>query len=329
MSSLSEMLAAADFIGRNKAEASVGGQLSSLVNSAATGYLTGREMARKQKEQELDRTVKLLDAKSKMEQMKTDAQNRKIAGNMAKRLGLLDLNEGEADVARSVAFDSIGSPEPTPDHTAAGKISKMYQTGVEPQSGITWKFSEKGGFSFEPKEEKTPTPKDPSANMERIRNAAIEAAKREKTSLVSSLIPPEEVQKLPSYLFEPTEDEVQKYMPEYEAYFGGDTKKAKSLRESRALDTAPVGEQLKGLQEEITTLRQKGNDFNPFTSGNPERVSTLTARRDELLRGGGKPAILKQISEDLADLLQNPAKNREAIKALTRKKIQLMTAGGK
>lgn len=319
MSRMSELIVQAEM--ENKA--SPEGQIASFLESALGGFASGRELARKDEENKLSKTLKLLEIQKTQEELKVQAANRKMAENLMKRLGLADLTEPESEAARASAFSGLNGGAKNPkDHTTSGRLASIY-IGDEEYNPVP-SFSPTKGMSIEFKRAKDSEDKDPTNKHKRVHDTAVDMARREKFNLISSLMGPDEAAKFSNV--QPTEDEVQKYIPEAEAYLLGDNEKARSLRTRRKGDSAMVEETIRGLQEQIKKERENETDFVPFNEGN-KSSEKLTTRRNKLIQGGGTEEVRAQIVEDINELKQDPKKNREQIVELTKKLIKLSRAG--
>lgn len=331
MASLSELLAYADYQAKNKRENSFAGGLSSLVESALSGYEYGDKL----KQRQLDRKIKLLDLQKTQGEIEAQAQNTRITQNLAKALGINPLNEPEAANARSVALDSVTVTKPPADNTSAGRINAIH-TGDGDYNIVPGSFG-KGGltFDFKKAKEKSDTEKDPTTRNARIRQDAEQAARREKYNTIASIVGPEEAQKYVNV--QPTEDEIQKFIPEMESYLEGDKGKAGTIRESRRAKDKFINDYIQSLQTQIQDERARlgvnatgGSDttlYSVFHRGDEAKLENLTKRRDQMLQGGGINEIRNQIKEDLDVLKQDPQTNRRQIVELTKKLLQLAQTG--
>lgn len=340
MASISEMIQLSDYLAQNKRQNSIAGRISSLVDSGVEGYNAGNQYAQnqlKKKSAALDTQVKLMDIKKKQQEMEQEATNSRISNNLAKRMGILDLSPQESDAARSTALDSVTSKTPPKDNTNSGQI-KAIQTGdgefnVVPgsfgKSGLTWDFK-KAKTEAENKSEK-----DPTARNARIREQAEAAARREKYNTIASMVGPDEAQKYANV--QPTEDEIQKFLPEMDSYLSGDKKTATTLRDQRRAKDSIVNDSVKELQTQIEDQRARlgvnadGQSnmtlYSATHSGDANQLEKLKARRDSLLQGGGTDALKSQITEDINTLKADPQKNRAQIIALTQKLLKMAQTG--
>lgn len=146
---------------------------------------------------------------------------------------------------------------------------------------------------------------------------------------------PEEAQKYANV--QPTEDEIQKFIPEMESYLEGDKGKAGTIRESRRAKDKFTNDYIQSLQTQIQDERARlgvnasgGSDttlYSAFHRGDEAKLENLTKRRDKLIQGGGINEIRNQIKEDLDVLKQDPQTNRAQIVELTKKLLQLAQTG--
>lgn len=332
MASVTELLQLAEYQAQNKRENSIPGRLASLIEAGMSGYDRGQKI----KSAQLDRQIKKLDMEKKQADIQQTAVNRKISNNLAKRLGLLDLNDTEAAVGRSTALDSATVTKPVRDNTSAGRMASIY-AGNEEYRVVPGSFSPDKGltFDFKKAKEKSDTEKDPTTRNARIRQEAEQAARREKYNTIASLVGPEEAQKYANV--QPTEDEIQKFIPEMESYLEGDKGKAGTIRESRRAKDKFTNDYIQSLQTQIQDERARlgvnasgGSNttlYSAFHRGDEAKLENLTKRRDKLIQGGGINEIRNQIKEDLDVLKQDPQTNRAQIVELTKKLLQLAQTG--
>lgn len=308
MASLSELMQAATLTQQAETQSSRSGQIASFLNKALSGYTSGRELARKDKADKLDQFIKGLDIRKKEEDLQKSAAEGRITRNLYKRMGLLDLDPGEVDAARPAALDAITHKTPPRENSTSGKLASIYVgdnefAALPDVPGIQWKEIKKDDKD-----------KDPVTRNNRIREQAIDAARREKFNTMVQLAGPDEAAKFADA--QPTEDEVQKFIPEITAYFEGKNDDGTKIRKSRQGRDSFVNEAVKNIQQQITHL----ND-------NPEQLEKLTQRKNRLLVGGGVDELLNQMQEDLMDLqAKDPKKNADAIDELGEKIIKLRRA---
>ena len=342
MASLSEMLAAAQFVGKNRAEASAGGQLSSLLQSGLEGYSAGVKQGRETKLYKLNAATKLLELNKLQADLDKEAQRRTVEKNFLKQMGLLPLDESESDTARTVAFDGLGGGMPTPkDNTSMGKVARFYMDGVgyrvKPKKfgaeGLSWEFEdvkakkEKGGASA-------------ATTMEKVRKASSEAARRDKYNLIASTLGPDEAAKYANV--QPSEDEIQKYIPEFTAYFEGDTTKFNEIRKKRGNQTAESAEAIGNVKKLIDDTgffsrkekpgyeaRRKALAGAPITTDVIDSIEQQVAMLQSGKTKGTPEALAKEIGVHLRRLSQNPQANREAIRRLVQQKYLLLQLEGK
>lgn len=304
MESLSELISGAQAIGKAQSDNSLGGQLSSILQGAFSGYEAGKQRAKLEKSEALDRAVKLMDLQKKTADLNAEATNNQITSNMAKRMGLLDTNPHENTSVRSTAFDGLGGGAPAPtDHTATGKLSAVYQAAVggTPYNVIKPKFSSKEGFGFD--FERDPSiapkaPKDPVADQKRIYDLAAESARREKYATMSSILPPDQMP--PFSAVQTTDDEVQKLIPESTAFLKGDTATQKQLAAQRKASGVNDFNTLKAIQNQIQNSGRIHSIANGIGLGTPDAIpgvdpDTLKDYRTTLLNGGSMNDILNKI----------------------------------
>lgn len=328
MASVTELLQLADYMAKNKQENSPAGGLAGLVQSGFAGFNEGQQI----KSAQLDRQVKTLDLQKKQADLEQEGINRKISINLAKRMGLLDLNPNESNAGRSAALDSATNSKPVPDNTSSGRMASIY-AGNEAYHVVPGGFSTEKGLSFDFKADKSDktTQKDPTSQNERVRKAAEDAARREKFNSIASLVGPEEAQKYANV--QPTEDEIQKYVPEMDSYLNGNKKAAQSLRDNRRESDKVVTSAIQNLQTQIEDQRARlgvnatgGSDttaYSMFHKGDQEALDKLVKRRDELLQNGTPETIKTQLRQDIEELKQDPQKNRAEIIDKTKQLLQL------
>lgn len=320
MASLSELMQAAILTQRAEAESSRSGRIASFLNKALQGYHEGRELARQEKEKKLDLIIKRLDIQKKQEALQQSATENRISLNLYKQMGMIDLDANEADAARPAALDAIAHKEPPRENTTGGRLSSFYVgdrefAALPKVPGIEWK---------EIKKEKAREEKDSMTRNTRIREQAIDAARREKFNTMVELVGPDEAAKFASV--QPTEDEVQKFIPEMTAYFEGKNEEGTKIRENRQARNLLVNKSIKEIDEEIIALTKKTKDWIPFDE-NPERLAKLTQRKNRLIEGGGLQELRAQIAEDIEDLKKDPKINHERLVELTKQLLQLSSVG--
>lgn len=346
MTSLAEMFQTATALNDTKNQNSPEGLLAGIANSALTGFNSGRALAAQDKAAALDRAVKLIDIQKKTAEMQNEAQNAKISANMAKRLGLVDLTPAEQAAARTTSFNGLGGGAPSPtDHTSSGKMSAIFNSAVTPYNVPKPKWNPKEGLTVEFEKDpnaRTTVPKDPSADQARIRTQAEEAARREKFATISSILPPEQAQAYSN--IQPTEDEVQKYIPELTAFQQGDTKAAKQLMADRKKAMGPTNTALKAMQDNLSQSQTGVKSIGPrarniassATGGliSPSQPlpgldsDTLKEYRDQIFNGATINDITDQIGSQIKKLSADPKANREKIVDLVKQKLSLSKLSG-
>lgn len=301
--------------------ASTGGRIASFLESALSGYSSGRELATKDAAGRLERTIKLLDMQKKQQDMETDAMNRKITMNLFKRAGLLDLDDNESTMARSVGLDNITDTKPPKQHTTQGRLASFYVGDREFAFMPSVSTTKGAGFDLKEltKDKDKDSDKDPYTRQAKILDLAGEAAKREKEKMLISLgIDPKQAGDLSVV----SEDEVQKYIPEITAFLEDKPDQAKGIRGKRLQQQGYIEQHMKSIQQQIEELRKAESDYVPFNE-KPKKVEKLTTRRNRLIQGGGTQEIRAQLIEDINELKQDPKANREQIVKLTKELLQL------
>lgn len=312
--------------GINQAQSANSGRgvIANLFQNALEGAQKGQDLAKQDKLTKLLVAEKISEinkntseAAAKDEDLKFHAENRMIMSNFAKHFGLLDLDPGEQDHARMTSLDNITTTPSSTPTSGSGRLSSIYMGAnaykVEPH------FSTEKGFSFDFKDPSADKPKDQSERNLRIRAAAEEAARREKFATISSLLGPEAAQEKFANV-QPTEDEIEKYIPEISAFAEGDSAGAKKLKAKRSEIGQGNLETLSGLQHLIVQERNKG--IGPFGKVEPGYMQGLVATRDHLLNGGDIATAIKSLAKD-------PVGNKAALKALAAIRIKQLGLGGK
>lgn len=184
MASLSEMLAYADYMAKNKRENSFPGRLASLIEAGMSGYERGlgiKERQEKSKQHAFDLKVKQLDYNKKLQDMEYEARGRKRVDNEMKALGLAPIDDNQASAVRSVAFDNATQMSPPKNNTSSGRLANVY-SGIE---GMDEEISYNTGDPYKTLKHtyRTARKKEenkPGVNMEHAIKMAEAAARREK-----------------------------------------------------------------------------------------------------------------------------------------------------
>lgn len=327
MTSLAEMLQAGQYIDSVNNENSPVGRIASMFNAGLSGIAEGRQLRAQDaalKRQAIDdqfrRAGETLKIQKDQSDIQTEAQNRRIAQNFGKSIGLLPLDENETGIARDVAFDGLGGgTPPAVDNSGAGRVATLFSK-TTPYNLPKASFSEKGGLSFtmERAEQGDAKPKDPVSDNAKIRSQAEDMARKEKFNMISSILPPDQAAKYANV--QPTEDEVQKYIPEAQAYLRSDSAGAAKARSARSKTAGYDLDALKTIQG-ITTGEGVGDGLLHFAAKG--KAAALDARNALLL---GKtsdeviPGLIDQLNED-------PNGNAGALAALARIRIKKLTGG--
>lgn len=330
MASLSEMLQYADYIAKNKQENSIGGQLAGLLQSGLSGYEAGQKI----RSNNLDQKIKQIDLQKQQADLEQTAQNTRITKNLGQAMGILPLDDSSVDAARSTALDDATHTTPPADNTNRGRIKSIH-TGAGDYDVVPGSIG-KSGMTFDFKAAKSDkAPKDPAADNARVRAQAEAAARREKYNNIASLVGPEEAQKFSNV--QPTEDEVQKFIPEMDSYLNGNKATAENLRTRRRAADKIVSDHLTDIQSQIADQRARlgvgpnGQSnttlYSAFHTGDSDQLDKLTTRRDRLIQGGGVDELRSQIKEDIDELKKDPQTNRAAIIDKTKELLRLAQSG--
>lgn len=324
--------------GKMDADASTSGRIANTLNKLLAGGLQGREDAKAEHAAQFERQSRILDHQKKLQEMQFAAENQRIARNIAKRTGLLPLEPNEKDVVRGAALEDLASKNPATDTSSAGRIASMMIGGNEYDPVPGW--SQKGGVTLDL--QRTDKGSDAArakaeADARELREKAIklatEAARRDKYNQISTLITdPTEATTFANV--QPSQDEIEKYIPESIAYLKGDDAGTQSSRRKRTSTDSMVGEGLQEMQARIQSLRSASEDYRPFNE-DPVEIDKLTARRNQILNGGGTGALRQQYTEEISSLSEKKNKKgklspdeTERLKTLGRRLIQMREFGG-
>lgn len=210
MASLSELVNAAQVTQQAQNQ----NPLAKVAESALSGGFTGMALRRQDQKDSMDRYVKLLDVQEKLAKIDTERLNQRITSNVAKSVGVLPMDSGEAMNARAVASDAMIPADDVPVvNTQQGKLARLMKG--QRLAG----FSLSGGkVDFQFKGPREAADRDPAARREKIMKLATDAAQREwDQSQMPKAMPGQ------TSFGRPPNDVVKKYLRAMTAYVDGDT----------------------------------------------------------------------------------------------------------
>lgn len=214
MASLSEMLQYAEAQQRPDPVAE---GLSAAIRGGFQGYNAGL----KEKTASVQRAKDITEIEMKVKEMK-------MQENMAKYFGFLPYSPEELKAGRDASFDELGT-KPKP-HTKAGSLEQFYNPDKENLSK-TW--SAKSGFSLNVRP-KSSTSKAESLSSQRAEKSAIESlatkmALRNKSQEFKNAGRRDEEIGMLMMGYQPTMDEVKKFYPLAQKYYGADPSQFEDL----------------------------------------------------------------------------------------------------
>lgn len=185
------------------------------LKSAVQGGFQGFSAGLKEKNDSVVRAAKMVEIESKIKEMK-------MQENMAKAFGLLPYSDDELAAGRDVAFSELGTKPK--GHSKAAGLESFYNPDSEQ---LTKNWSAKGGFSVSVRPKTAGKGSVAGASAERAKKTAIESlatkfALRHKASEFKNAGRRDEEIGMMMMGYVPTMDEVKKFYPLAEQYYGGD-----------------------------------------------------------------------------------------------------------
>jgi hypothetical protein len=223
MASLQELLAYAEHQDR------VHNPGIGIVENAISGFSKGQAQGAAMKKYALDRSLKLLEIKEKMQKMEQDQANFELTKGFAKAAGLLPLDENEEKAARVTAGANLGDgKDPQMTNTPKGKLTKLWKM-ADPESTEIYPSLGKNGLSFTWK--RKPAGAGGNKTLTRAQNIALQG---KVESLARKMADTEEFEKLksnPAYnpmmppaTTHPSQIQIDKYKQRAYEFLTGDKK---------------------------------------------------------------------------------------------------------